>query len=105
MIMKKNRPKGNGFFSALLINLVFDLEWTIPAWIFLALHFVLNISTWWFVGALLIWVLIIALYTSFLCWVSRASNTPEIKKENKNPYSAKTVIPKSKIGGDNNENV
>ncbi len=54
---------------------------------------------------MLVWVSIIALYTSFLCWVSRASNTPEIKKENKNPYSAKTVIPKRKIGGDNSENI
>jgi hypothetical protein len=103
---KKKRFRSNGgFFIALGFNLIFNLEWTIPAWIFLALHFALNISTWWFVGALLIWVLIIALYTSFLCWVSRASNTPEIKKENKNPYSAKTVIPKPNIGGDNNENV
>jgi hypothetical protein len=60
---------------------------------------------WWFIGAMIIWGSIVALYTAFLCWVSRASNTPEIKKENKNPYSAKTVIPKPKIGGDNNENV
>ena len=39
MIMKKNRPKGNGFISALLINLIFDLEWTIPAWLLLAAYF------------------------------------------------------------------
>ncbi len=54
---------------------------------------------------MIIWGSVIALYTSFLCWVSRASNTPEIKKENKNPYSAKTVIPKRKNGGDNSENL
>ena len=103
---KKKRFRSNGgFFIALGFNLIFNLEWTIPAWIFLTLHFALNISKWWFIGAMIIWVSIIALYTAFLCWVSRASNTPEIKKENKNPYSAKTVIPKPKIGGDNNENV
>lgn len=103
---KKKRFKSNGgFFIALGFNLIFNLEWTIPAWIFLALHFAFDISMWWFIGAIIIWVSIIALYTAFLCWVSRASNTPEIKKKNKNPYSAKTVIPKPNIGGDKNENV
>jgi hypothetical protein len=103
---KKKRFRSNGgFFIALGFNLIFNLEWTIPAWIFLALHFALDISMCWFIGAMIIWVSIIVLYTAFLCWVSSASNTPEIKKENKNPYSAKTVIPKPKIGGDNNENV
>ena len=103
---KKKRFRSNGgFFIALGFNLIFNLEWTIPAWIFLALHFVFDISMWWFIGAMIIWVSIIALYTAFLCWVASASNTPEIKKENKNPYSAKTVIPKRKTGGDNSENV
>ena len=103
---KKKRFRSNGgFFIALGFNLIFNLEWTIPAWILLALYFALNISIWWFVGTMIIWISIIALYTAFLCWVSRACNTPEIKKENKNPYSAKTVIPKPNIGGDNNENV
>ena len=103
---KKKRFRSNGgFFIALGFNLIFNLEWTIPAWILLALHFAFSISIWWFMGAMAIWISIIALYTAFLCWVSRASNTSEIKKENKNPYSAKTVIPKPKNGGDNNENV
>ncbi len=103
---KRKRFRSNGgFFIALGFNLIFNLEWTIPAWILLAIHFALDISLWWFIGAMIIWVSIIALYTAFLCWVSRASNTPEIKKENKNPYSAKTVIPKRKTGGNNNENV
>lgn len=103
---KKKRFRSNGgFFIVLGFNLIFNLEWTIPAWIFLAFHFALDISMWWFIGAIIIWVSIIALYTAFLCWVSRACNTPEIEKENKNPYSSKTVIQKPKIGGDINENV
>ena len=93
MIMKKNRPKGNGFISALLINLVFDLEWTIPAWMLLAGRLIFGISIWWFVGALAVWVLGVAIKTSVLSWLVRIGNTPDPPKENKNPYSSKGYKP------------
>lgn len=98
---KKQLRDNGGFFIALGFNLIFNLEWTIPAWLLLALHFIFDISLWWFAGAMLIWLSITALYTIFLCWVSKVSNTPEIKKENKNPYSAKKYTPQK---GDRDEN-
>ena len=88
MIMKKNRPKGNGFFSALLINLIFDLEWTVPAWILLAAHFIFKISIWWFVGALILWIIGVAIKTSVFSWLVHVGNIPDPPKENKNPYSS-----------------
>ena len=88
MIMKKNRPKGNGFFSALLINLIFDLEWTIPAWLLLATHFIFKISIWWFVGALAVWIIGVAIKTAVFSWLVRVGNIPDPPKENKNPYSS-----------------
>ena len=94
MIMKKNRPKGNGFISALLINLVFDLEWTIPAWILLAAHFIFKISIWWFVGALAVWVIGVAIKTAVFSWLIHVGNIPDPPKENKNPYSSTEYKPK-----------
>ena len=88
MIMKKNRPKGNGFISALLINLIFDLEWTIPAWIALALHFFLDISILWFVGAIALWIVGVGIKTAVFSWLIREGNRPDPPKENKNPYSS-----------------
>ena len=88
MIMKKNRPKGNGFFSALLINLVFDLEWTIPAWLLLGAHFIFKISIWWFVGALAVWIIGVAIKTAVFSWLIHVGNIHDPPKENKNPYSS-----------------
>ena len=88
MIMKKNRPKGNGFFSALLINLIFDLEWTIPAWIFLALHFICGLSLWCFYISLGLWVLMIMGKSILLRLLNKAGHYKDPPKENKNPYSS-----------------
>ena len=84
----KKRPQGNGFFSALLINLVFDLEWTIPAWLLLAAHFIFDISLWWFAGALAVWVIGVAIKTAVLSWLVHIGNIPDPPKENKKPYSS-----------------
>ena len=99
MIMKKNRPKGNGFISALLINLIFDLEWTIPAWLLLAAYFIFKISIWWFVGALAVWIIGVAIKTAVFSWLIHVGNIPDPPKENKNPYSSGGY----KKGGSNNE--
>ena len=84
----KKRPQGNGFFSALLINLVFDLEWTIPAWLLLAAHFIFDISLWWFVGALAVWIIGVAIKTAVLSWLVHIGNVPDPPKENKKQYSS-----------------
>ncbi len=95
----KNRPKGNGFVSALLINLIFDLEWTIPAWLLLAAHFIFKISIRWFVAALIVWVIAVAIKTAVFSWLVHIGNIPDPPKENKNPYSSKKYQSK----GDNSD--
>ena len=47
----KKRKNSRGFVLSFLISLVFNLEWTVPAWIFLGLHLWKGISLWWFVGS------------------------------------------------------
>ena len=91
----RKRPRVNGgFFAALGINLIFDLEWTIPAWILLVVHFIFKISIWWFVGALLVWVIGVAIKTAVFSWLIREGNRPDPPKENKNPYSSTEYKPK-----------
>ena len=86
--MKKVRKAGN-FWLCLLVNMLLNLEWTIPAWAFLAMHFLLGWPIWLFWVALGLWLLNILLWMDILGWASRCSNTPDKPKENKNPYSAK----------------
>lgn len=88
VVMKKRPQAGTGFFAALAINLIFSLEWTIPAWILLVLHFVWGFSLWWFFAALILWVVCVALKTIIFSWLIREGNRPDPPKENKNPYSA-----------------
>ena len=91
--MRRTKRSG-GFIICLLFNMLINLEWSIPAWILLALHFWLDISIWWFVGAFAFWILSIISWMSIMGWASDCSNTPDPPKENKNPYSVK------KSGGD-----
>ena len=91
--MRRTKRSG-GFIICLLFNMLINLEWSIPAWILLALHFWLDISIWWFVGALAFWILSIISWMSIMGWAADCSNTPDPPKENKNPYSVK------KTGGD-----
>ena len=95
----KKRYKGNGgFLTAWCINLIFDLEWTIPAWILLALHFFLDISILWFIGAMVLWIAFVGIKTAVLSWLVREGNRPDPPKKNKNPYSSSNS---NFIGGDN----
>ncbi len=70
----------------LLLNMVLNLDGTIPAWILLALHIWLDLSIWWFWLALGVWFLIIVLRMMLFAWANRCA-TPDRPKENKNPYS------------------
>ena len=83
-----------GFLLCAVINLLLNFEWSIPAWILLALHIWLEISVWWFAGGLALWVLRVLLGMWFMRWATRCGNIKEQPKENKNPYSVK------KTGGD-----
>lgn len=91
----RKRPRVNGgFFAALGINLIFDLEWTIPAWILLVLHFIFDISILWFIGAITLWVVGVGVKTAVFSWLIREGNRPDPPKENKNPYSSTEYKPK-----------
>ena len=82
----------------MLINIFLNLEWSIPAWILLVCHFVFDISIWWFVGALTVWVIGVAIKTVVFSWLIHVGNIPDPPKENKNPYS---VGAKPKNGTEN----
>ena len=82
---------GGGFLLCLLINMLLNLEWSIPAWILLGLHLWLDISVWWFVGGLALWILRILLGMWFFRWATACGKEKDPPKENKNPYSAKNT--------------
>ena len=87
--MLKVKKKNSGFLLSLLISLVFNLEWTVPAWIFFGLHFWKGISLWWFVGSMILWAVFVLLKGLFFGSLTRAGNYKDPPKENKNPYSSK----------------
>lgn len=89
----------SGFLLSLLLTLLFNLEWTIPAWIFLALHFWKGISILWFICSILLWILFVMLKLFVFGSLTRAGNYKDPPKENKNPYSSGGY----KKGGNNNE--
>jgi hypothetical protein len=93
--MRRTKRSGS-FWLCLLINMVLNLEWTIPAWILLALHFWLGWSIWWFVLALALWLIDIPFWMKVMGWAADCSNTPDPPKENKNPYSVRKTTDHNK---------
>lgn len=93
--MRRTKRSGS-FWLCLLINMVLNLEWTIPAWILLALHFWLGWSIWWFVLALALWLINILFWMKVMGWAADCSNTPDPPKENKNPYSVRSTTDHNK---------
>lgn len=87
----RRTQRGGSFWLCLLVNMALNLEWTIPAWILLALHFWLGWSIWWFVLALVLWIVDILFWMKVMGWAADCSNTPDPPKENKNPYSVKSA--------------
>ena len=85
----RRTKRGGRFLLCLLINLLLNLEWSIPGFILLGLHFWLGISLWWFAAALALWVLSILSGMWFMGWAARVGSEEEPKKENKNPYSVR----------------
>ena len=86
--MRRTKRCGS-FFLCLLLNLLLNLEWSIPAWVLLALHFWLDIAVWWFVGGLAFWLLRILAGMWLMGWAARCGRKKDPPKENKNPYSKK----------------
>lgn len=74
------------FFACLLFNMLINLEWTIPAWLLLAMHFIFDWNILWFWVALGVWFVNIILWMDI---IGRAANcsASDKPKENKNPYS------------------
>ena len=88
----RRTKRGGGFFVCLLFNMLLNLEWSIPAWILLALHFMCDISILWFVVALAFWILVIISGMSIMGWAAKCAATPDPPRENKNPYSVKKEL-------------
>lgn len=84
--MRKTRCTGNAILS-LFLTLLINLDGTIPAFILLGLHWWLGWPIWLFWGALGIWFVSVLVHWLVIRWVSRCSNAPEKRLENKNPYS------------------
>ena len=78
--------------------MLINIEWTIPAWILLAMHYIFGWRLLWFWIALGVWLLSIVLWMDIISWASDCS-TPDKPKENKNPYSVGQI--KEKINNDN----
>ncbi len=85
--------KDSGFLLSFLINLLFNLEWVIPAVICFILHFIFGISLWWTFGFIALWILIVFVRTSLLFALNKVGNMPEKQRENKNPYSSGAYKP------------
>lgn len=87
--MIRRTKRSGSFWLCLLLNMLLNLEWTIPAWILLVLHFVLDWSIWWFALALALWILNILLWMQLMGWAADCSREKDPPKENKNLYSVK----------------
>jgi len=88
--------KGSGFLLSFFINLLFNLEWAIPAVICFVLHFIFGISLWWTAGFIALWLIVVLARTSLLFALNRVGNMPEKQRENKNPYSSGPYKPADK---------
>lgn len=90
----RRTERSGGFMLCLLFNMLLNLEGLIPAAVLLALHFILGLSAWWAALAAALWLLWLVVWMLILGWAGRCSNTPDMPKENKNPYSAGNIYGK-----------
>ena len=86
--MKRIKRLG-GFFLVLLVNMLLNLEWSIPAWIMLGLHGWVGLPIGWFLGGLGLWILRCFVGMWFISWAVKCGSMKDPPKENKNPYSVK----------------
>lgn len=90
----KRTDESRGFFGTFLYNLLLNAGWSIPAWVLLALHYISDVSIWWFVTALVLWPFGVLLGTLISSRLARVEDPSDVEKENKNPYSAKNSEPR-----------
>lgn len=98
----RRTKRNSGFLVSYSINLLLNLDGTIPAWILLALHFLFGLPIWLFIGALALWAINILVRTLIISWAAKCSSIPDPVLENKNPYSSKIKNPYS-AGDKNNQ--
>ena len=67
--------------------MILNIEWTIPAWILLGLHFWLGWSIWWFWLALGLWLINIIWWMDIMGWATKCGSEKDPPKKNLNPYS------------------
>lgn len=94
--MRKPRYNG-GFILSFLLNLVFNSEWAVIAFVLFILSKLFRLSIMFALMTLGIWFFGTFLITLFLFWVSRHGSASK-PSENKNPYSTKNsdVFPNAK---------
>lgn len=92
----KQADLSRGFLMCFLTNLVLHFWWGLAALVLLILHFWLDVSPVFSWVLSVIWGLHALILTLLVSWGNRSSSIPTPKKENKNPYSAKTedILPK-----------
>ncbi len=88
--MMRRTVRSGSFWLCLILNLLLNLEWSIPAIAALVLHYWLGISIWWFIGGLGLWLLRVLAGMWLMGWAAACSREKPPQRENKNPYSAKT---------------
>lgn len=88
--MNDNNNNKGSFLLTLLFSLISNILWSIPAWILLVLHFVIDISIVWFICAISLWVILLIVSAWMIKFANKCSNIPDPPKENKNPYSNKS---------------
>lgn len=80
------------FLFGLAISLFFRLSsWlcSVPMWLTLILHFVTGLPLYWFWATLAVWLLVGIIRYCVIVFARWGANSPEMPKENKNPYSHK----------------
>ena len=88
-VLQVRQTKYSGcFLIVLLFNILINIEWSLPAWILLILHFVIDLSIWWFIAALALWIVFILLWMLVIGAAAKCGSEPTPYRENKNPYSA-----------------
>ncbi len=76
-----------GFWLCLLLNVIFHIQWSVPGFLLLLLHFVLGWPLWYSLVAFGVWFGYVLTVTIILSCLSRLDNTGPDYRENKNPYS------------------
>ena len=82
------------FLAGLFLTVIWRVSYwmlSLPAWITLILHFALGLSIVWFWVTLAAWLISGILQYLMVLFARRCAATKDEKRENKNPYSVKSV--------------